>query len=135
MLWSILAGFLFGLWPLVMKKSGLTPMAAAFTLTAVSLVVCLPFLGRVDYQTTGFLTIGFGLAMVAGVMNGFGTIAFQKMLADKNVEIAVGILLVILTQVVVTAIGGRLFYGELFTTKKVAGLVTSVVAVYLLTSK
>lgn len=134
-LFSILAGLLFGAWPLIMKKSDLTPMAAAFTLTVMSLAVYLPFLSRQDYPKTGVLTIGFGLAVIAGLMNGFGTIAFQKMLADKNIEITVGILLVILTQVVVTAVGGSLFYSEPFTTKKVVGLFTAALAAYLLTSK
>lgn len=134
-IFSILAGLMFGLWPLIMKKSGLTPMANAFTLTIVSLAVYLPFIRPMDYQTTRFLTVGFGLAVVAGILNGLGTIAFQKMVTNKEVAIATGVMLVILTQVVVTAVGGRLFYADLFTGKKVGGVAAAAVAVYLLTSK
>jgi len=134
-MFSIWAGVLFGAWPLVMKKSGLTPMASAFVLTFMSLIVYLPFLRRSDYQATSFLTVGLGLAAVAGIMNGIGTIAFQKMIADKSTAITTGILLVILTQMVVNAVGGWLFHGDVFTVKKVAGLFTAAAAAYLLTSK
>ena len=134
-MFSIWAGVIFGAWPLIMKKSGLTPMAAAFVLTLMSFVAYVPFLSRADYRTTGVLTVGFGLAALAGVMNGMGTIFFQKMVADKSIDITVGYLLVILTQIVVVSVGAWLFYGDVFTWKKVAGLFTAALAAYLLTSK
>lgn len=136
-IFSILAGLAFGIWPFFMKKSGLTPMANAVVLTVVSLMVYLPFviLNPADLQAVNVLTVGFGLAVVAGAMNGLGTIAFQKMVTNKEVAIATGVMLVILTQVVVTAVGERVLYGDLFTTKKVFGIAAAGAAVYLLTSK
>ena len=135
LVFALLSGLLFGTWPLVMKKAGLTPMAAATTLTVMTLAVCAPFLNRADYRTTSVFTLGFGLAVVAGLMNGAGTIAFQKVIVAKNLEITTGILIVILTQVAITAVGGRVVYGDPLTIKKAFGLVAAVVATYLLTAK
>ncbi len=133
--WSVLAGMLFAIWPFVMKATGLPPIVAAVFLTASSLLVYPPFLkGSMDIRALTILMVA--LAIVAGLINGVGTIALQKVIASKEIDVATGIFVIIMTQIVVTTIGGFFFaQGDLFTTKKLAGLWSASLAVYLLTSK
>ena len=134
LMWPVIAGLCFGIWPLIMKSSGLNAIMAAFVLTAVSLLVYLPFLKGSFDQTTFFKT-GIILAVVSGLLNGIGTIAFQKMVGAKDMDITQVVLMVIIIQIVITAIGGRLFYEDLFTIKKAIGIPVAGLAAYLLVSK
>ncbi len=134
LLWPVIAGLCFGIWPLIMKSSGFNATMASFVLTVVSLLVYLPLL-KTNFDATAFLKIGMLLAVASGLLNGIGTVAFQKMVGAKGMEITQGVLIVIMIQVVITAAGGRLFYGDLFTAKKILGILAAVIAAYLLTSK
>lgn len=134
LLWPVIAGLCFGTWPLIMKSSGLNAIMASFVLTVVSLLVYLPFL-KSGFDQASLLKVGVILAVVAGLLNGIGTIAFQKMIGGKEMDISQVVLMVIIIQIVITAAGGRLFYGDIFTVKKVFGIVAAGFAAYLLTSK
>jgi len=134
LIWPVIAGLCFGTWPLIMKSSGLNAIMASFVLTVVSLLVYLPFL-KSGFDQATLLKAGVILAVVAGLLNGIGTIAFQKMVGSKEVDITQVVLMVIIIQIVITAAGGRLFYHEIFTVKKVLGVVAAGLAAYLLTSK
>ncbi len=134
LMWPVMAGLCFGIWPLIMKSSGLNAIMAAFVLTTVSLLVYLPFL-KGSFDQAALFRTGVILAVVAGLLNGIGTIAFQRMIGAKDLEISQVVLMVIIIQIVITAAGGRLFYHELFTIKKAFGVVAAGCAAYLLTSK
>lgn len=134
LIWPVTAGLCFGIWPLIMKSSGLNAIMAAFVLTAVSLLVYIPFL-KGSFDQAALLKTGIILAIVSGLLNGIGTIAFQKMVGAKDMDITQVVLMVIIIQVVITAVGGRLFYGDLFTVKKAGGIFAAGLAAYLLTSK
>ena len=134
LMWPVTAGICFGTWPLIMKSSGLNAIMASFVLTVVSLLVYLPFL-KGGFDQAALLKAGVILAVVAGLLNGIGTIAFQKMIGGKEMDITQVVLLVIMIQIVITVAGGRLFYGDVFTVKKVVGIPTALIAAYLLTSK
>ena len=133
-LWfAVFAGLCFGGWPLIMKLSGLNPIVAATVLAVASLAVFLPFL-KGNVNIAELTATGVVIALIAGVINGLGSIAIQRVLASP-VEVTTGILVIIITQVVVTAIGGRLFYHETFTVNKAVGLLAAVAAIKLLTGK
>lgn len=133
--WPILAGFLFSTWPFVMRATGLPPVLAAVFLTTASLFVY-PFFLRGDMNLKALTLFVVILAVVAGLMNGFGTIAFQKMIANKEMNLAIGIFVLIMTQIVVTTIGGLILDSEdILTTKKLLGIGAAACAVYLLTGK
>ena len=134
LIWPVIAGLCFGTWPLIMKSSGLNAIMASFVLTVVSLLVYLPFL-KSGFDQAALLKMGVILAVVAGLLNGIGTIAFQKMIGAKEMDITQVVLMVIIIQFVITAAGGRLFYHELFTLKKALGVVAAGLTAYLLTSK
>ena len=123
LMWPVIAGLCFGTWPLIMRSSGLNAIMASFVLTVVSLLVYLPFLkGGLDQAA--LLKMGIILAIVAGLLNG-----------DKELDITQVVLMVIMIQIVITAVGGRLFYSDLFTAKKFLGILAAGFAAYLLTSK
>ena len=134
LVWPVIAGLCFGTWPLIMKSSGLNAIMASFVLTVVSLMVYLPFL-KGGFDQAALLKTGVILAVVAGLLNGIGTIAFQRMVGAKDLEISQVVLMVVIIQIVITAAGGSLFYHELFTIKKAFGVVAAGLAAYLLTSK
>ncbi len=134
LLWPVIAGLCFGTWPLIMKSSGLSAIMAAFVLTVVSLLVYLPFL-KGEFDQVALLKTGIILAVVSGLLNGIGTIAFQKMIGGKDFDITQVVLMVIIIQIVITAVGGRLFYDDLFTVKKAIGIPVAGLAAYLLVSK
>ena len=132
--WPMLAGLCFGIWPLLMKSSGLNPSMASLVLTTVSLLVYLTFL------RTGFDQVALGrivvlFAVVAGVLNGIGTLAFQKAVGGRELDLTTAVLIVIMLQLVITVVGGLLFYGDPLTGKRFLGFCTAVITAYLLTSK
>jgi hypothetical protein len=128
----ILAGLCFGLWPLLMRLTGLTGMQGGFLVSLMTLLLFIPLFGG---DTTGFTWKTVGLALAAGVINWLGSVCLQKGLAGKQLEVSVIILVIIMTQVVVTAVGTRLIYGELWDLRKLAGMIFAALAVWLLTSK
>jgi len=127
---AIFSGIMFGAWPLVMKKSGLSPIVSAFTLSVVSAIVIAPFL-RGNPLVAG-AGVGLAIAVVAGIMNGLGTIAFMRLIGSPTIAISVGIFTVILVQTMITAAGGAIFFGDTFTGKRVAGMVLAICSLYLL---
>lgn len=129
---ALTAGLFFGIWPLVIKTSGLQPVSAAFILSGISAIVCLPFLklGGGGSWTMGAVLLG----VLAGLLNGAGTVAFQQAIASK-LEISTVVFIILTLQVVITVLGGRVFYGDVFTPQKIAGIVAACVAMFLLTGK
>lgn len=134
-LYAVFAGLCFGAWPLIMKASKIKPpIVAATVLVATSLAVFVPFLAgnQVPIQVT---LVGLLIGIAAGVLNGLGSIALQRILVSKAIEVTTAIFIIVVTQVVVTAIGGWLFYNEPFTVKKIMVVAAAGVAVYCLTGK
>lgn len=129
---ATLAGVAFGGWPLLMKSVVIDPMIGAFILTTFSLVVYLPFLPACAAwtQMTGTTVM---VAVICGLANGAGTIAYQNMLQSKA-PVSECIFICIIVQIVFTAIGGVVFYGDPFPMRKVFGVATMVVAAYLITA-
>ena len=130
----ILAGIFFGGWPLAMRASGFNPFAAGFVLNLGSALIFLPFLkGKINPVT--LLSMGAIFALAASALNGVGHIAFQTLVAQREIEISRVNTVLVMVVVLTTTVGGRIFYGEPFTWKKILGLVAALTAVKLLTGK
>lgn len=130
MLLPVLAGLFFGAWPLFMRATGFTGAQSGFLVSIATLVVFLP-LWKGD--ATGFTQKTLILGITAGLMNGVGSIFYQKALADPKLELSRILLVVLVTTIVVGTVGARLFYGELLDIKKMLGLTLGLVGVLLLT--
>lgn len=128
----LLAGLCFGFWPILMRLTGLTGMQAGFMVSSVTLLVFIPlFVG----DTQGFTWKTFGMALAAGLINGLGSVCLQKSLANKQLEVGTTIMIIVMTQLVVTAISSRLILGELWDLRKLAGMGSAAFTVWLLTGK
>lgn len=131
---SVLAGLCFGIWPLIMKRSGLNPQLAAVMLALLTLLTCLPFLSRANASPSEFWKLGAIFAVAAGLINGVGQIFLQRLIgAAERADVSQALIIVVLAQIATTAIGGRLFYGDPFTLKKGAGIILALIAAKLLT--
>lgn len=128
---AVFAGVCCGLWPL-MIGSGRNPIMTGIMVIIVSLAVFLPFLPA-NFKPAELTAQAVVIILAAGVINGFGSIAIQHVAVSK--EKVTGILVLIITQVVVTAVGGLIFYAERFTFEKFVGLIAAVAAIKLLTGK
>lgn len=134
-IFAIIAGACFGAWPLIMRLSGFNPALAAATIAVITLATCLPFLNRNNANLAEFWKIGALAALVAGIINGLGQMLLQKAIGAKDVDVTRTLTLVVLTQIVMQAIGGRFLYGEPITFKKGAGILLALVVAKLLTEK
>lgn len=126
---SIIAGVLFGIWPLVMNRSGMTSNLATFVFSSVVLISVSPF------AISNLSEIGNSYwlwAVASGVIAAFGLLLFNNVLSNSTPQ-SVGILVVlmILVQTVVPAVYQVIMNGEISLTK-LAGFVLAVVASFLL---
>lgn len=128
----LFAGLCFGFWPLLMRQTGLTGMQAGFMVSSVTLLVFIPLFGG---DTQGFTWKTVCLALVAGLINGLGSVCLQKGLANKELEVSTMIMVIIMTQLVITAVGSRLILGELWDLRKLAGMSCAALTVWLLSGK
>lgn len=127
----LVAGTFFGSWPLIMRSSGLNYVVAALALQLGSFIVFTPLLsGRAN--TTTILAVGVLVGLLAGIVNGFGQLSFQKLVSLKDVEISRFTVIVVTLQIIISVVGGYVIYHEPFTVRKTAGIVAAIVAVNLL---
>ena len=126
---SIIAGVLFGIWPLFMNRSGLAGNLATFVFASVVLICVFPF------AAGNLSSIGNSYwlwAVTAGIFAAFGLLLFNNVLSNATPQ-SVGILVVlmILVQTIVPAVYQVIMNGEISMTK-LAGFVLAVVASFLL---
>ncbi len=127
---AILAGLFFGIWPILMNRSGLpgNVSSAAFSLGVA--VIVLPFALRQAY-TVSFSPVWL-MVIGACVTGALGILFFNGMLSKTTPE-TVGTLfvLMIVVQVSVPAVNQIIMNGEL-TLKTGAGFAAAIIAAFLL---
>lgn len=79
----VLAGILFGAWPLLMNRSGLTSSTANVVFSAIVLLIVLPF-AMSDGVT--FSGTKWWFAVLAGVAGGLGLLVFSSEIAKASQE-------------------------------------------------
>lgn len=127
---AVLAGLFFGIWPLLMNRSGLTGNISSAVFALGVLVIVSPF-AVYDFYTTELNTVWM-FAVGACVFGGLGLLNFTGMLSKATSQ-TVGSLFVImlLVQMATPALYQVLQDGEL-TVSKAIGLAAAVLAVFLL---
>ncbi len=127
---SVVAGILFGIWPLFMNRSGLSGNLGTFVFAAVVLLCVFPFAISSFHSIR---TSHWMWAVAAGIFGALGLLAFNSVLAKATPQI-VGILIVlmIIVQTVVPAIYQAIMNGGLPFSKIVGFVLAAVAAVLLL---
>lgn len=126
---AVVAGIFFGIWPLLMQRSGLNGMFSAFLYVGIVLICVAPF----ALSNIGSLeNVQWWMVAGAGLTGAIGIIAFNDLLAKTTVD-QVGMLFVvmILVQVLVPAIYHVVTNGGLSFTKGI-GFVLAAGAAYCL---
>lgn len=127
---AVLAGVFFGVWPLLMNRSGLTGniSAAAFALGA--LIVVSPF--AIHEFRGAAINVVWTMLVGACIFGGLGLLAFNGMLSKATPQ-AVGSLfvLVLVVQIAIPALYQIVSDGGL-TISKCVGFAAAILAAYLL---
>ena len=128
----VVAGILFGIWPLLMNRSKISGNIAAAVFSFVGLMCILPF--AINGINKTLLGANWALAITAGIMGGFGLLLYNMMIAAATSE-RVGTLMIInlLLQIVTPAIYTVVVSRSLPLTKGI-GFIAAVAAALLLTS-
>lgn len=129
---SLLAGFFFGLWPVIARSAGLPSYWIAFliplgTLLVVS-IVAIPRMLSNNFSLSTLILIG----LVAGAVNGLGMLAYGRVLANGNLNVSKYVPIVAVVSIAAAAIGAFVVFKEPITLQKATGLIAAAIAVWLL---
>ena len=127
---AIVAGLLFGCWPLLMNRSGLAPSLSAGVFAGICFATVLPFAWRGHFASAQ--GANWYLAVTAGVVAGVALLIFNRMLASVTpVEVGSLFIITLVVQVVVPAVYQVVITGD-FSVKRILGFMLAVLAVFLL---
>lgn len=131
---ALIAGALFGAWPLFMSKSGLNGNVGTLVFSVVVLVSVIPFAWHTLATTPGsFAQANWTMTIAAGVFGGIGVLVFNSMLASTTPQnVGTYFVIALLVQTALPAVYSMVMNGGVSPTK-VAGFVLAAVAGVLLT--
>jgi len=129
---SVMAGLMFGIWPLLMQRSGLSGNVSSAIFAGVAFLIVVPF--AIHSGVIGAIKLAPlpMLGLVAGIFGGIGLLFLNGMLAKVSVE-QVGIMFVImiLVQLMVPVLYQFAITGD-YSVQKIVGVIAAFVAVILL---
>jgi len=129
---SLLAGFFFGLWPVVARNIGLGSLWIAFLIPVGTLVMVAPYAlpGMVAGHIPLTRLIVFGV--FAGAINGLGMLAYGRILSNTGLNVSKYVPVVAVISIATAAIGAFIAFKEPVTLQKSLGLIFAAIAVWLL---
>ena len=126
---SIVAGILFGIWPLFLNRSGLTGNLGTFVFATIVLLCVFPFAASTLRDIANSQWIW---AVGAGIFGALGLLVFNSKVAKATPQtIGTFIVLMIVAQIAVPAIYQAIMTGGL-PFSKIAGFILAAVAAVLL---
>lgn len=135
----LIAGTAFGAWPLITRGSKLHFLPAGFGLQLGTVIMFGLFMVAMRDQLDMRTAFSFGnggklalLALAAGLVNGVGQLAMQKLIASPSVQVSVFAPATLTIMALVYGVGGWVAYHEPMTLRKVVGIVTAAVTLWLL---
>ena len=130
---AIVAGMLFGAWPIIMNKSGLRGGISAVVMGSIGLVVILPFaLRELSNGMAMESNANWKLAFIAGVMGAIGFLLFCGLLAKvEHNKLCSFIVLVTVLQIAVPASYSAIVNGGI-TMSQGLGFIAAIAATILL---
>jgi hypothetical protein len=127
---SIVAGVLFGIWPLFLNRSGLTGNLGTFVFATIVLLCVFPFAAS---SLQDIASAHWIWAVCAGIFGALGLLAFNSMVAKATPQtVGTFIVLMIVAQIAVPAIYQAIMTGGLPFSKIVGFVLAAVAAVLLL---
>jgi len=128
----IFAGVCFGIWPQIIRKSDLDPSSKALAVAiTTTLVVGSVFVKRgaaANYVLGLPLFLAIGIAVLAGSLNGMGTVKLLDGVSNIPQElVAKAAFTIILAQVISNEVVGAILNGAPFTIRKALGLVSAII--------
>lgn len=129
---AALAGIAFGIWPLLMNRSGLNGNFASLLFTIVILVFVAPFaIGNVPDTSKA----NWPMLVGAGIISGLGLLAFNAMLTKATVQnVSSLFVIMIVVQISLPAIYDIAINGGMTATKSL-GFILALGAAILLTKQ
>jgi len=129
---SLLAGFFFGLWPIIARFAGISSFWIAFLIPLGTLLVvsfeAAPKIAVSTWPLYKLLLIG----LVAGAINGLGMLAYGRVLANGDLNVSKYVPIVAILSIATAAVGAFILFKEPVTVQKSLGLLFAVAAVWLL---
>ena len=127
---SVLTGVLFGIWPLIVRGTSLSPIWTATTITIGSAFIIFPFLMIQNTTMPSIRSIVIGV--IAGVISGLGLIEYGKLLTTPEWNVTVTVPIALVVTPIVLVVGGWLFFHENITPTKACGSILGIFAIYLM---
>lgn len=128
---ALCAGVAFGIWPLVMSKSGLSGNVSSLALSIISFFIILPFAFK---EFGDIKDVRWTMGIIASVVGAIGIMGFNGMLSKASPEDVSGLfVLMILAQISIPALY-QVWMGHA-TPTKYAGFALAATSAFLLTKK
>ncbi|MFC1613550.1 EamA family transporter [Patescibacteria group bacterium] len=124
------SSFLFGIWPMVMRISGVNKSWANIALSLGLFIVALISLILTPDNPMRYSQRAVLLALTAGLMNGIGMLAFNKLLAIGEISKYVTMNYSLLPAI--SFLSGVIILNESLNIKKLIGIVSAIMAAILL---
>lgn len=128
LLYTILAGLLFGVWPIFMNKSGLSGTNAAAAFAVVCSCIVVP---AAVYNGISISGSRPGFAIAAGITAGIALLIFNKVLASTPAQDLSPLFVVLLVAQLVPSVVHYLTENGSMPTMKILGIVLAIAAAVL----
>lgn len=126
---AVLAGVLFGFWPLFMNRSGLGGNVGALAFTLIAGICIMPF--AIWSASNSFPSANWTLVVLAGIFGGFGLLVFNSLLTKATPkEVGALFVLMLVTQITAPAVYYVILNG--LTVSKSLGFIAVIIATFLL---
>ncbi len=127
---ALLAGLAFGIWPLLMNRSGLSGNLSSAVFTAIALTCVTPFAVS---NLSSLASTNWVMAISAGVIGALGLLSFNGMLAKATPQnVSMLFVLMIVVQTALPAVYNIVMNGGMSVSKGL-GFVLAIAAAILLT--
>lgn len=130
---ALLAGLFFGVWPLLMNRSGLGGNLSSLAFASIVTLCVAPFALKNVGDISG---VSWAFVVGAGVMAAIGVLFFNGMLANATPQnVSTLFVVMIVAQAVVPAVYGIIMNGGKVSMIRLAGFTLAIAASVLLTMK
>ncbi len=130
---AVISGIMFGLWPILMQRSGIQNVFVSTAVMEVFVLTTLLPLGIMNFRMSEFMKMDWFFTVSASVAAALGVLTFNDGLAKTTVStVSTYFVFMMVVQVIVPA-SYHLFINGGFTSSKLLGFAFAGLAAYFLT--